>query len=140
MCFLNPLIHSFPHSDYMTVLAGISWLANPILLVGTVALGVGQRRTAAVLGIIALGCALCATQVNFFSQFLFPAYLIWLCSMGLVLYGALRPVRAPRAQPVSPERMPTSSPRETRPLRTSDGKPLSKREVDKMMELYDELP
>ncbi len=124
MCFLNPLIHTLPpQSDYMAVLFGISWLANPILLVGMVALGVSARRTAALLGIIALGCALCATQVNFFFQLLWPAYLIWLCSIGLVLYGALRPVRPPQAQPVSPERMPTGSPRETRPLRTSDGKP-----------------
>jgi hypothetical protein len=141
LCFLDPLIHTLPpQSDYWAVLFGISWLANPILLVGMVALGVIERGTAALLGILALGCALGATQVNFFFQVLWPAYLIWLCSIGLVFYGALRPVRPPQARPVSPERMPTGSPRETRPLRTSDGKPLSKREEVKMMELYDELP
>ena len=40
MCFLDPLIHTFPpQSDYTTVLLGISWLANPILLVGPRNLG-----------------------------------------------------------------------------------------------------
>ena len=38
--FLNPLCHTVPQSDYKTVLGGISWLANPILFVDMVALGV----------------------------------------------------------------------------------------------------
>jgi hypothetical protein len=137
MCFLNPLIHTFPHSDNMTVLAGISWLANPILPVGMVALGVNERRTAAVWGIIALGCALCATQVNFFFQLLLPAYLIWLGSMALVVCGGLGlgveafdvDLVGELAGEVKPDR-----------LERADGKPLSKPEVERMMELYDELP
>jgi hypothetical protein len=121
-------------------LVGLAWLANPLILAGTIALHRGATLAALILASAAIGFALIASPLVLMTMVLLLAYLIWLCSMGLVLYGALRPVRPPQAQPVSPERMPTSSPRETRPLRTSDGKPLSEREVDKMMEHYDELP
>ena len=70
------------------MLAGISWLANPILLVGMVALGMGERRTAAVLGIISLGCGLCAAPC-IIHPVQFPAYLLWLGSMALVVRGSL---------------------------------------------------
>jgi len=89
LSLLNPLLHTFRQSDYTTVLGGISWLANPIVLVGMVALGVSEHRVAAVLGIIALGCALGAAPV-LVNQLQVPAYLLWLGSMAIVVYGGLR--------------------------------------------------
>ncbi len=153
--FLNPLFHTVPNSDYRVVLGGISWLANPILLVGMVALGMGERRTAAVLGIISLGCGLCAAPC-IIHPVQFPAYLLWLGSMALVVCGSL--LREKRADEmnnrsehaeVEPDRLERADETNNRSghaevepdrLERADGKPLSKREVERMMELYDELP
>ncbi len=135
LSLLNPLLHTFMHSDHKTVLAGISWLANPIVLVGMVARGVSARWTAAVLGIIALGCALCAFPCLLHPLQL-PAYVLWLGSMALVVFGGTRP--GERADPMNhgfahakddPDR-----------LERVDGKTLSKPQVERIMELYDELP
>ena len=100
-----------------------------------VALGVSERRVAAVLGIIALGCALCAAPV-LVNQLQMPAYLLWLGSIGLVVCGGLR--RQERADEMNKG----SGHAEVTPdrLERAAGKPLSNLEVERMMDSTDELP
>jgi hypothetical protein len=75
-------------SGVLRILVGVSWLANPMILVGMYMLGIGARRHAAVTGVLAILLALCACQV----AWIIPGYYLWLGSMGIVFmagYGRI---------------------------------------------------
>jgi hypothetical protein len=76
------------------IVVGLAWLANPLILAGMIALGRGANAKALVLGAAAIGLALFASPFVLFVPFILLSYLVWLSAMGLVVYGAGRPVRA----------------------------------------------
>jgi hypothetical protein len=84
------------------IVVGLAWLGNPLTLAGMIALGRGANVKAIVLGAAAIGFALLASPFVLFVPLILLSYLIWLLAMGLVVNGALRPVRAPDFDPVGP--------------------------------------
>jgi hypothetical protein len=78
---------------YLLLLLGVSWLANPIVLIGIFMLRVGARGGAAIAGAAAIAFSLCALPNAFLHPLIIPAYVVWVTSMVLLIHGALRECR-----------------------------------------------
>jgi hypothetical protein len=77
----------------LLLLLGLSWLANPIVLLGLFMLGLGARGGAAMAGTAAIAFSLCALPNAFLHPLTMPAYVVWVTSMVLLIHGALRELR-----------------------------------------------
>jgi hypothetical protein len=71
-------------------LFGASWLANPAVWAGMVLLCVRRRRYAALAASVALLLGICAVSGGSIA----PPYLLWIASMGVVVFASLRVRRA----------------------------------------------
>ena len=69
---------------------GTAWLANPLIWLGMIMLGVGERRGATVAGTAGLVCSLCGLPFALMMPLILAAYLLWVASIVLVVVGAVR--------------------------------------------------